>query len=291
MIVITTPTGDIGRQILDRVLGSGEAVRVIARDASRLPEHVRTQAEVVEGSHADASTIAKALQDADQLFWLVPPADFQDAEPTRSYYLDFTRAAAREAASRGVRMVHVTSLGYGYAGEAGLLSAALGMDELIESTGVQYRALALPFFMENILRQAQPIIQQGVFPMANTADRPLLTVATQDVAAAAAALLLDPTWQGQARIPLVGPDDLSPDAMAEIISETLGRPVRYEQVPLADFQVRLVEHGASPSLAREWSDMVNAQNNGIYDAEPHDAVCATSFRQWCQDVLKPVVQS
>ncbi|MFF7953302.1 NmrA family NAD(P)-binding protein [Streptomyces griseorubiginosus] len=291
MIVITTPTGDIGRQILDRVLGGGEAVRVIARDSSRLPEHVRTQAEVVEGSHADANTIAKALQDADQLFWLVPPADFQDAEPARSHYLDFTRAAAQEAASRGVRMVHVTSLGHGYDGEAGLLSAALGMDELIESTGVQYRALALPFFMENILRQAQPISQQGVFSMANTADRPLPTVATQDVAAAAATLLLDRTWTGQARVPLVGPDNLTPDAMAEIISETLGRPVRYEQVPLSDFTARLVQHGASPSLAREWSGMVNAQNDGIYDAEPHDALCATGFRQWCQDVLKPAVQS
>ena len=37
MIVITTPTGDIGRQVLDRVLDSGQAVRVIARDPSRLP--------------------------------------------------------------------------------------------------------------------------------------------------------------------------------------------------------------------------------------------------------------
>ncbi|MFC8365659.1 NAD(P)H-binding protein [Streptomyces griseorubiginosus] len=291
MIVITTPTGDIGRQILDRLLGSGEAVRVIARDSSRLPDHVRTQADVVEGSHADPNTIAKALQDADQLFWLVPPADFQDAKPARSHYLDFTRAAAREAASRNVRMVHVTSLGYGYGGEAGLLSAAFGMDELIESTGVQYRALALPFFMENILRQAQPITQQGVFSMANTADRPLPTVATRDVAAAAAALLLDTAWSGQARIPLVGPDNLTPDAMAGIISETLGRPVRYEQVPLSGFQARLVQLGASPSLAREWAGMVDAQNNGIYDAEPHGAVCATGFRDWCRNVLKPAVRS
>ncbi|MDH6521591.1 uncharacterized protein YbjT (DUF2867 family) [Streptomyces sp. SAI-135] len=291
MIVITTPTGDIGRQVLNRVLDSGQPVRVIARDSSRLPEHVRAQAEVVEGSHADADTITKALEDADRLFWLVPPAGFRDAGPARSYYSDFTRAAAREAASRGVRMVHVTSLGHGYSGEAGLLSAALDMDELIESTGVQHRALALPFFMENILRQAQPIAQQGVFSMANTADRPLATVATQDVAAAAAALLLDTTWTGQARIPLVSPDSLSPDAMTEIISETLGRPVRYQQVPLADFRSRMVQHGASPSLARDMADMVNAQNNGIYDAETHDPAAATDFRQWCQNVLKPAVQS
>ncbi|GIH60090.1 NmrA family NAD(P)-binding protein [Microbispora siamensis] len=291
MIVITTPTGDIGRQVLDRVLNSGEPVRVIARDSSRLPEHVRAQAEVVEGSHADADTIAKALEGADRLFWLVPPAGFRDAGPAVSYYLDFTRAAAQEAASRGVRMVHVTSLGHGYNGEAGLLSAALDMDELIESTSVQYRALALPFFMENVLRQAQPIAQQGVFSMANTADRPLLTVATQDVAAAAAALLLDITWNGQARVPLVSPDSLTPDAMAEIISETLGRTVRYQQVPLADFQARMVQRGASPSLAQDMADMVNAQNNGIYDAEPRDPATATDFRQWCQNVLKPAVQS
>ncbi|MER6442316.1 NAD(P)H-binding protein [Streptomyces sp. NPDC001185] len=291
MIVITTPTGDIGRQVLDRVLESGEPVRVIARDSSRLAEHVRARAEVVEGSHADADTIAKALEGADRLFWLVPPAGFRDAGPAGSYYLDFTRTAAREAASRGVRMVHVTSLGRGYNGVAGLLSAALDMDELIESTGVQCRALALPFFMENVLHQAQPISQQGVFSMANTADRPLLTVATQDVAAAAADLLLDTTWIGQARVPLVSPDSLTPDAMAEIITETLGRPVCYQQVPLADFQDRMVQRGASPSLAQDMASMVNAQNNGIYDAEPRDAASATDFRQWCQNILKPAVQS
>ncbi|WP_411102704.1 NAD(P)H-binding protein [Streptomyces sp. cmx-4-9] len=293
MIVVTTPTGDVGRQVLDRLLDSGEPVRVIARDPSRLPEHVRAQAEVVEGSHADADTIAKALEGADRLFWLVPPAGFRDAGPAENHYLDFTRAVAQEAAGRGVRMVHVTSLGHGYIGEAGLLSAALAMDELIESAGAQYRALALPFFMENILRQVHPIAQQGVFSLANTADRPLPLVATQDVAAAAAALLLDATWKGQARVPLVSPDDLTPDAMAEIISESLGHTVRYRQVPLADFQARMVQHGASPSLAQDMAGMVHAQNNGIYDAEPRDPAPATTtdFRQWCQDVLKPAVQS
>lgn len=293
MIVITTPTGDIGRQVLDRALDRGEPVRVIVRDPFRLPAHVRAQVEVVTGSHAEAGTIAKALEGADQLFWLVPPAGFRDAGPARHYYLDFARAAAQEAASRGVRMVHVTSLGHGYQDEAGLLSAALDMDELIESSGVQYRALALPYFMENLLRQIQPISEQGVFTMANIADRPLLTVATRDVAATAAKLLLDTAWRGQARVPLVSPDSLTPDAMAEIISETLGHTVRYQHVPLAQLEAGMVQRGASPALAQDMADMVNAQNNGIYEAEPRDPALATAtaFRQWCQDVLKPAVQS
>ncbi|HEY3954907.1 MAG TPA: NAD(P)H-binding protein [Streptosporangiaceae bacterium] len=293
MIVITTPTGDTGRQVLDRVLDSGEAVRVIARDPSRLPEHVQANAEVVQGSHGDADTTTKALEGADRMFWLVPPAGFHDADSARRYYLEFARSAAQEAASRGVRVVGVTSLGRGYEGEAGLLSAALAMDELIEGTGAHYRALALPFFMENLLRQARPMGEQGTFSMANTADRPLPTVATRDVAAAAAALLLDTSWSGQARVPLVSPDNLTPVEMAEIISDTMGRTVRYQQVPLADFQARMVQRGARPALAQDMADMVKAQNDGIYDAEPRDpgSATATGFRQWCQDTLKPAFTS
>ena len=49
MIVITAPTGNIGHQVVENVLGSGEAIRVIARDPSRLPAQVLDRAEVVDG--------------------------------------------------------------------------------------------------------------------------------------------------------------------------------------------------------------------------------------------------
>lgn len=293
MIVITTPTGDIGRQVLDRLLDAGEAVRAIVRDPSRLPEHVRASAEIVQGSHGDADTITKALQGADRMFWLVPPAGFRDAGDARHHYLDFTRHAAQEAAKRDVRMVGVTSLGRGYPDKAGLLSAALAMDEMIEAGGAPYRALALPYFMENLLRQTQAIKEHATITMANAADRPLATVATQDVADAAAALLLDTSWSGQTRVPLVSPDHLTPHAMAGIISQTLGRTVRLHQVPLADFKATMMQRGASPALAQDMADMVQAQNDGIYDAETRDAgsTTATGFRQWCQNTLRPAVHA
>ena len=41
------------------------------------------------------------------------------------------------------------------------------------------------------------------------------------------------------------------------------------------------------------ADMTEAQNNGIYDAEPRDpdSGAPTSFRQWSHDTLKPAVQA
>ena len=49
---------------------------------------------------------------------------------------------------------------------------------------------------------------------------------------------------------------------------------------------------AITDVAREYG-VHDAQNNGIYDAEPRDPASAapTSFRQWCQDTLKPAVQA
>jgi uncharacterized protein YbjT (DUF2867 family) len=248
---------------------------------------------VVPGSHGDADTVTKALAGADRMFWLVPPPPFSYPGSAENYYLDFTRPACEAIRGLGAGVVGVTTLGHGYQGNAGMLSAALAMDKLIEGTGVSYRALALPFFMENLLRQAQAIKEQGTFSMANTAGRPLLTVATRDVAAAAAALLLDSSWSSQASVPVVSPDNLTPDGMAEVISSTLGRPVRYRPVPAADRQAAMLRRGASETMAQDMADMTEAQNNGIYDAEPRDpdSAAPTSFRQWCQDTLKPAVQA
>ena len=292
MIVITTPTGQIGQQVLDRVLDDGAATtRVIVRDPSRLPPRVRDRVEVVEGSHSDADAITKALAGADRLFWLVPPPPFSYPGSAAQYYLDFTRPACAVIADQGVGVVAVTTLGHGYRGEAGLLSAALAMDELIERAGPPYRALALPFFMENLLRQAGEIKEQGTFSMANAADRPLPTIATRDVAAAAADLLLSRSWSGQARVPVVSPDNLTPDEMAEVISDTLGRTVRYCQVPIADREAAMVRRGANPTIAQAMSAMTEAQNDGIYDAEPRHpgSAAPTSFRQWCREILKPAI--
>jgi uncharacterized protein YbjT (DUF2867 family) len=292
MIVITTPTGQIGRRVLDRVLDSGEAIRVIARDPSRLPPHVHARAEVAPGSHDDIDVVMKAFAGADRVFWLVPP-NLRASGPER-YYLDFTRAAGAAIKSQGVKkVVGVSTLGHGYSGNAGLLSAALAMDELIESTGVDYRALALPFFMENLLRQAGAIRDQGKFFLPNSADRPLATVAVRDIAAAAAGLLLDGSWCGQASVPVAGPDDLTPAGMAKIMSGVLRQTISFQQVAIADYKAMMLQRGASEAMAQGMADMAEAQNHGIYDTEPRDpdSAAPVSFREWCQDTLKPAVQA
>jgi uncharacterized protein YbjT (DUF2867 family) len=53
MIVITTPAGGIGHQVLENLLDSGEHLRPVVRDRSGIAADTRPGVEVVEGSHGD----------------------------------------------------------------------------------------------------------------------------------------------------------------------------------------------------------------------------------------------
>lgn len=291
MIVITTPTGNIGQLVLEKLIDSGETIRVIARDPSRLPAHARERVEVVQGSHADSEVVDTAFEGADSVFWVVPP-DFQ-ANNVETRYLEFIKPACEAFKNRSVkRVVAVSALGRGWPKPAGLVSASVAMDDLIASTGVAFRALTMPSFMDNFLRQVEPIKNLGMFYSPLSGDLKTPTCATRDIAAVAVKLLLDSSWSGSGDVPVLGPEDLSCNEMAQIISEVLGRPVRYQQIPFEAFKARLIESGASESMATGMVDMMVAKNEGLDNMEPRTAesTTPTSFRQWCEEVLKPAVQ-
>jgi uncharacterized protein YbjT (DUF2867 family) len=296
MIVITTPTGDIGSQVLRNLLESapshGEKLRVIVRDPARLPGPVRELVDVVGGSHGDAEVVDRAFAGADAVFWLVPPD--ARAPSLDAAYSGFTRAAAEAFTAHGVgQVVGVSALGRGtaVAGRAGLVTASLAMDDLIAGTGVAYRALANPSFMDNLLRQVDSIRGAGVFTDTMAAGRKAPAAATRDIAAVAARLLLDRTWTGTGSVPVLGPEDLSPGDMARIMSEVLGKPVRYEQQSIEDSGAALGSYGMGDAFVQGMTDMMRAKDEGLDDGVPRtpETASPTTFRQWCEEVLKPAV--
>ena len=285
MIVITTPTGQIGSQVVTRLLGGGQPVRVIVRDAAGLDAEVRERVEVVEGSHADPAVLDRALAGAEGMFWLVPP-NFQ-ASSARAHYLTFARAGAEAIRRRGVgHVVGITSAGHGWPKPAGLLSAAFAMDAELERSGAAYRALGMPFYMENLSRQLDAIRGQGAFAMAYAADRPLALIATRDIARIAVDLLADRSWTGQEHLPVFGPDHLTPNGMAEVMSDVLGRPVAYTQMSSAELGAQMAARGSSERAVQDVIEMNVAQDEGLYDADWSAAApTATDFRTWFEDAV------
>ena len=291
MIVVTAPTGSIGKQLLNLLLSSGEQLRVIARDPSKLG-NLPSQVEVVEGSHGDSAVVNKAFKGADAVFWLVPPPSVADS--MEAAYVGFTRPAAEAFKTQGVqRVVAISALGRGTqaAAHAGLVTASLAMDDLIAGTGVHLRALTMPSFMDNLLQQAGAIKAQGLFFSPLSADRKFPTVATGDIATVAAKSLLDNTWSGQSEVPVLGPEDLTFTEMASIVSEVLGKQVGFKQIPIDAFKQRLAGFGMSPAVVEGYADMMEAKNEGLDNAAARtpQSTTPTTFRQWAEQSLKPAI--
>lgn len=289
MIVVTTPTGHIGSQLVLHLAGQAP-VRIIARKPEKLPAEVQSKVEVVQGSTDDTKVLCQAFKDADAVFWVVPPP-FQHTD-LNAYMRHFTEPACEAITGQGVkRVVAVSSLGRGLAKSA-LLLPAFDMDEMIERTGVYYRALWCPGFMENTLRQVQPIKDQGVFFGLDRPDMKTPLVATRDIAASAARLLLDVSWTGQGGLAVLGPEELSCNDKAYIMSEVLGKPIRFQPIPPDNYKAQLIQNGASEAMAQGLVDLVaDIYEHGIYDAEPRtpENTTPTTFRMWCDRILKPAV--
>ena len=289
MIVVTTPTGQIGGELVRQLLDQDKEVRVIVRDASRLDDTVHERVETVVGSHDDPAVLDKALPGAEALFWLVPPSP--QAPSAEEHYLSFARSGAAAVARHEVgHVVGVSSAGHGWPTPAGVLSAAFAMDAELGRSGAAYRALSMPFYMENLLRQLDAIRGQGVFSLTCAGDLPLASIATRDVASTAAGLLTDPSWSGQENLPVFGPDRLTPDGMAEVISQELGRPVTYRRMSMDDQASLLRSRGAGDQAVKDLTEAFAAQDHGIYDADWAIArPTSTDFRTWCREVLRPAV--
>src|SRR5438128_11566050 len=104
--------------------------------------------------------------------------------------------------------------------------------------------------MENLLRQVGSIKEQGMFFLPLDGDRKLPSCATRDIGATAARLLVDLSWSGVGHVAVLGPEDLSFNEMAQIMSEVLGIAVRFQQIPGEAYKARLIEHGMSEAMAQ-----------------------------------------
>ncbi|MEK6347357.1 MAG: NAD(P)H-binding protein [Burkholderia sp.] len=290
MIVVTTPTGNIGRHVVAHLLDANAPLRLIVRDAGKLPPAVRERVDIVEGSHGDAAVVDRAFRGADAVFWLCPPTP---SDTPAAATVEFARPAADAMRRHGVpHMVAVTTLGRGtpWQDRAGNVTGSIRMVDQMRETGAAVRGLALPAFMDNALLQIAAI-RHGKMVGPIDPHKKLPHTATRDAGLAAARLLLDRAWSGQQDIAVLGPEDLSYGELAAIVSDAIGRPVRYEHQSYEAYKQAAIDRGWTDAFAQGFIDMLRAKEEGMGNAAPRATaiIGETRFRQWAEDVLKPAL--
>jgi hypothetical protein len=71
----------------------------------------------------------------------------------------------------------------------------------------------------------------------------------------------------------------------------VGKEVRFQQTTFEAYKNRFVGSACPGAMAQGMTDMAAAKKRGPRQRRPADAgnTTPTSFRQWCEEVLKPAV--
>jgi uncharacterized protein YbjT (DUF2867 family) len=266
MVTVMGASGNTGRMVAEALLGRGEKVRVVGRDAGKLEPLRARGAEVAVGDVADAAFLARAFAGAETAYTLIPPdpraVDFRALQDRIG---EATVKALRQAGVK--RVVFLSSVGADLPEGTGPIAGLHAQEERLRSLGGAVLLLRPGYFFENLLANIPLIKHQGINGSAIAPDVPFSMIATRDIGVAAAAAIVARDFSGVTFRNLLGPRDLTLAEATRVVGAAIGKPgLPYVQFPYDAFAGALVQAGLSADVARLYVEMSKAFNDGIVKA-------------------------
>jgi uncharacterized protein YbjT (DUF2867 family) len=261
-IVVTTPTGHIGSKLANILLDRKADVTVIARHPEKVQPLASRGAKVIPGQHDNPAILEQALRGADALFWLTPP-NYTSRDPLGDARRLADVGAAAIQKNPGVHVVQNSSAGAFLPSGTGPILGLRYTEEVFRTVAKNMTALRPNEFMENVFMSLPTILSDGSIYSSMPVSLGMPQIATQDIAQIAADVLLA-NINGQRVIDIVGPEDISLERSAKIISQETGRPVKAVTVPGDKLKSALVHAGISTEMASLFIEMEAAAPNILH---------------------------
>jgi uncharacterized protein YbjT (DUF2867 family) len=231
-ILVTGSTGTIGSQVLNHLSTANVEVRALTRSPNKaqFPKGVTA----VGGDLADIDSFRAALEGVSTLFLLVPNIADELTQAMQAL------TVAQEAGVKGIVYLSVFK-GETYA-DVPHFAGKYTVERMIEALNLPATVLRPAYFIQNDLRQKDPLLNAGIYGMP-VGGKGISMVDIRDIGEAAAKELLR-RERAPAPLPreiyeLVGPDSLTGEDVAHIWSEALGRSVRYGGNDLVAMEKRM----------------------------------------------------
>lgn len=271
-VLVTGATGNVGREVAAQLISAGVPMRAFVRDArtTRLPHG----AEIATGDLSQPETLERALSGITTVFLVWPFLRADGASPV---------LAAIAGSAR--RIVYLSSSGVDDDAERQtdpINRLHADMESLIKASGLEWTILRADTIASNALGWAGQIRQDGVVRGPGIA--PTAVVHQGDVAAVAARVLTGDEHAGATHV-LTGPQVVSRADQVRLIGEAIGRPLRFEEVPVEAARERMLADGRPTALVeallastrRPRSDLITPTVEKI-TGRP-----ARTFREWAAD--------
>ncbi|GAA2072589.1 SDR family oxidoreductase [Aeromicrobium halocynthiae] len=247
-IAVTGATGTIGRLTTEGLVRAGHRPRLLAPRPERLAP---TDLPTAVCSYADAEGTRAALEGVDVVLFV---SGREDADR-----LDQHRTFAAAAADAGVRHVVYTS----FVGASADSTFTLGRDHAATEEAIRETGVAWTMLRDNFYAEVFPLFADAEGVIRGPAgDGRVAAVSQRDVAAVAAHVLADPAPHAGATYDLTGPRALDLTEIAAVLSETTGRPHRYEQETVEEARASRASYGAPDWQVDAWVSTYTAIATG-----------------------------
>jgi uncharacterized protein YbjT (DUF2867 family) len=225
MILVTGATGNIGRPLIDLLLGKGAKVRAVTRNpqAAGLPAGV----EVAEGDPSRPDTISRFLEGVTGLF--VNPRSVGVA-------VGDLLARAQEQGVKRVVALSARNVDDDLARQPSRYNGDRNkeVEDAVIHSGLEWVSLRVGYFATNSLMWAGQIragdVVRGPFAASTGPAGGGAPIDPRDVAAVGVHALLTDALVGRRPV-LTGPQSLTQAEMVAVIGEVIGQPLHYQEIP------------------------------------------------------------
>jgi uncharacterized protein YbjT (DUF2867 family) len=232
-ILITGSTGTVGTEIRRQLLEKKVPFRALVHSESKIPLVVGVGVEAAVGDFDRPETLRGALRGIERMF-LVSGSDLKQVEREKRM-VDLAKA-------EGVKHVVMLSvMGAALDSAVSLVRWHAQIEKHLENSGLTYTHLRPNYFMQNLLRSAPGMLEQGVF-YGSVGESHISMIDATDIASVAVRCLLLTGCENK-MYELTGPEAISMADVATEVSKVLGRSVSYVNVPFEESRKAMLGAG------------------------------------------------
>jgi uncharacterized protein YbjT (DUF2867 family) len=265
MFVVVGATGNTGSAVADTLLSRKQPVRIVVRSADKGAAWKAKGAEVAVASLDDVSALAKAFEGTKGVYLLVPPN--YGAEAWLADQCARMDRAAEAVKKSGIpHVVFLSSIGGHIAEGTGPIRAARYGEQVLGGAVKNLTILRPCYFMDNWAPVLGAAKGQGVLPTFIPPQAMVPMISTRDIGRVGAEQLMA-GGKGTQIVELAGPEEYSPQQVAAVLSQILGREVSAQHAPLSAIVPTFKSFGFSNEAAKLFEEMYTSFSTGAIGYE------------------------
>lgn len=260
MILVTGAAGKTGRAVIMALAGRGERVRAfVHREEQRQIVLTSGATEVLVGDMRDEAFFDQAVIGIKAIYHICPNVSPDEVE--------FGRIVIAKSFAHGVERFVYHSVLHPQTKDMPHHWAKLQVEELILQSGLSYTILQPAAYMQNILGIWDIIMDSGVYRIPYPVETRISVVDLEDIAIVAAKVIHNPI-HAYATYELAGPQALSQEEVAHILSTELGFDIHAQQESLHDWKNRMQKAGMGKYEIRTLVKMFEYYSNYGFQGNP-----------------------